>query len=56
MSEKQVPGKNGYGVLLLFGLLAGLVVGLLFGEPSAGAVSGFGLAVVATALLWLRGR
>lgn len=34
--------ERGYGVLLAFGLLAGVGVGLALGEPSAGAVVGLG--------------
>ena len=56
MPEKRQKERNGFGVLMLFGLVAGVIVGLVFREPSAGAVIGFGLGGVAAALLWWRSR
>jgi hypothetical protein len=39
--------ERGYGILLFIGLMAGVVIGLAVGEPSAGAVIGIGSGALA---------
>lgn len=56
MPDQQPSKKNGFGVLMLFGLLIGLIVGLALGQPSAGVVLGFVLGGAAALLLGLRRR
>jgi hypothetical protein len=47
---------RGYGVLMALGVLLGVIVGLFIGEPSAGALGGFLLGLIAAVGLWLAGR
>ncbi|WP_199553608.1 hypothetical protein [Sandaracinobacteroides hominis] len=51
-----MKSEQGYGVLLLPGLLGGLAVGIAVGQPSAGTVIGLGLGALAALLLRLRGK
>ena len=46
----------GYGVLLFPGLIVGLAVGLLIGQPSAGAVIGLGAGGLLALALQVRRR
>ncbi|MGL6042942.1 MAG: hypothetical protein ACRC1J_03380 [Sandaracinobacteroides sp.] len=53
--EEQAMRDRGYGVFLMLGLFAGLGIGLVIGEPSAGTVVGFGVGgLVALGLRVLR--
>ncbi len=55
-SEQPSPEMRGYGVLMALGVLLGVIVGLFIGEPSAGALGGFLLGLIAAVGLWLAGR
>ncbi len=47
--------KSG-GVFIFLGVLAGLVGGVIFGEPSFGVLIGTGAGVAAAAVIWLADR
>lgn len=56
MSGPKKPEPKGYGILLAFGMFAGLVVGLIIGEPSAGTMGGVVLGALAAIILRIRER
>ena len=49
------PMRSG-GALLAFAILAGVLAGVLLGQPSLGFLAGLGAGVALLALVWLRDR
>lgn len=49
------PMRSG-GALLAFAILAGVLAGVLLGQPSLGFLGGLGVGVALLALVWLRDR
>jgi len=50
------PERKSGGVFIFLGVLAGLVGGVLFGEPSLGVMTGTGAGIAAAAMVWLADR
>ena len=57
--EKPKARRSGTmagGVFFAFGLIAGVVIGTLYGQPSIGMVAGAGIGLLLVALVWLIDR
>jgi len=50
------PSPPAGGALIALGALAGAAVGFAYGEATPGFLAGLGLGVVASLLIWWRGR
>lgn len=52
------PARRAGGVLLAAGILGGVVIGSVAGQPSIGFLAGLGVGLAALALIWVgdRGR
>ena len=50
------PPQRGGGVLIAAGLLIGPIIGLFFGQTSAGLLIGLGLGVVAALVMAVRDK
>jgi hypothetical protein len=50
------PAPKAGGALLALGIIAGVMIGGLMGEPSIGFLAGFGAGLVMVALVWLIDR
>ena len=44
------------GSLLAFAIIAGAAIGVARGEPTIGALAGFGVGILLFLLVWLAGR
>lgn len=49
-------GSRAGGFIVALGIMAGAVIGGLFGEPSAGLLAGGALGVLVALAIWLRDR
>jgi hypothetical protein len=41
------------GIFIVLGLLAGVVLGIIYNEPSLGMITGFGIGVAIAIIVWL---
>lgn len=56
MTQPKSSSPRSAGAFIPLGVLAGIGLGLYFGQPSLGMVSGFGLGLLVTVLFWLFDR
>lgn len=54
--KKRRPGGMAGGAFLAISLIAGIVIGTMFRQPSIGALAGFGFGVALMVLVWLLDR
>ncbi len=50
------PARRAGGVLLAAGILGGVVIGSVVGQPSIGFLAGLGVGLAAVALIWAGDR
>ncbi len=50
------PARRAGGVLLAAGILGGVVIGSVLGQPSIGFLAGLGIGLAAVALVWVGDR
>ena len=56
-SSSGKPGnRNGGGVFIAIGAIAGAITGGFMGQPSAGLLAGLTLGALAALLIWWQGR
>ncbi|HEX8535336.1 MAG TPA: hypothetical protein VF662_14315 [Allosphingosinicella sp.] len=55
MNDQRTPGRAG-GSILAAAIIAGVIGGLILGQPSIGFLAGAGVGVLVALLLWLRDR
>ena len=58
-SGKPEPRRNGTsagGVFFALGVIGGVIIGTLYGQPSIGMIAGAGVGLLLIALVWLLDR
>ncbi|MGZ8362143.1 MAG: hypothetical protein ACXWUX_16625 [Allosphingosinicella sp.] len=55
-SPPPPPPRRAGGALLAAGILGGVVIGSLLGQPSIGFLAGLGVGLAALALIWAGDR
>ena len=55
-SPPPPPPRRAGGALLAAGILGGVVIGSLLGQPSIGFLAGLGIGLAALALIWAGDR
>jgi len=56
MDGNRKPAPRAGGAILAGAILAGVIGGIIAGEPSIGFLMGTSLGILATVLLWLKDR
>ena len=54
--ERKPGSAKAGGFFIVAGLVVGVIVGLVYGQPSIGMVGGFTAGVAAATILWLFDR
>jgi predicted lipid-binding transport protein (Tim44 family) len=55
-SDDESKNRNGGGVFIAIGTIAGALVGGYMGQPSAGLLAGLALGALVALLIWWQGR
>jgi len=55
-SSDRTGNRNGGGVFIAIGAIAGAITGGFIGQPSAGLLAGLGLGALAALLIWWKSR
>lgn len=55
-SSDGSKNRNGGGVFIAIGAIAGAIIGGFMGQPSAGLLAGLALGALAALLIWWKGR
>ncbi|MCW3836120.1 hypothetical protein ACFQ1E_08710 [Sphingomonas canadensis] len=56
MSSSNTPNPVAGGSLLALFLIAGAIVGMIYGQPTIGLLGGAGGGIAVATLLWLKDR
>ena len=55
-SSDQPQNRSAGGVFIAAGTVVGALVGIMFGQPSIGFLSGLALGILIAVLIWLKER